>query len=160
MLGFNVIQLNDRYGTGRCVVSRHHVLPDAFWCGRAFSRATSSVHDYELFDLGMKPFGDGMSQEKMLQVLDESHLLFWCNYCNAAQEGTMLRAASAGLTFPTNPKVTSTYVLSYRMPSDFFSRCLRKLRTSLNVAWLVWTNGPTFLLCTLTLTFETNHVML
>ena len=79
-----------------------------------------SVDDYELFDLGMKPFGDGMSQEKMLQVLEESHLLFWCNYCNAAQEGTMLRAASAGLTFPTNPKVTSTYVLSYRMPSDFF----------------------------------------
>jgi hypothetical protein len=54
----------------------------------------------------MKPFGDGMSQEKMLQVLGESHVLFWRN---AAQEGTMLRAASASLTFPTNPKVTSSY---------------------------------------------------
>jgi hypothetical protein len=54
----------------------------------------------------MKPFGDGMSQEKMLQVaaLITLQLIAMAD-CAALQEGTMLRASSGGLTFPPNPKV-------------------------------------------------------
>jgi hypothetical protein len=119
------------------VVSRHHVLPDAFWYHCACAPTAFSVDDDGPI-LGMKPFGDGMSQEKMLQVVRESHFLFWRNVYTAAQEGTMLRAASAGLTFPTNPKVTSIYILSCRLLSefctqvsqeakDFIKRCLARV---------------------------------
>ncbi len=62
----------------------------------------------------MKPFGDGMSQEKMLQVMVaalRSYALQNRNSVFLLQEGTMLRAASAGLTFPPNPKVASPHTL-------------------------------------------------
>ncbi len=94
---------------------------------------------------GIKPFGDGMSQEKMLQVTPNNvRFLSEAFTPLTSQEGTMLRAATAGLTFPSNPKVAKRnhrVFIGILLPSDsdcellqvsqeakdFIKRCLARV---------------------------------
>ncbi len=66
------------------------------------------------WNVGVKPFGDGMSQEKMLQVTTHCAAVFDSKSPVSLQEGTMLRAASAGLTFPSNPKERRIYIHRFK----------------------------------------------
>ena len=100
-----------------CVPNRSNSLVLRLTCGPSvlcFTRCYSvrCIRRFLVFSRcdclysGIKPFGDGMSQEKMLQVMS-SNARFSTKIFTllTSQEGTMLRAATAGLTFPSNPKV-------------------------------------------------------
>jgi hypothetical protein len=105
----------------------------------------------------MKPFGDGMSQEKMLQVaalitlqLIAMQLIAMAD-CAALQEGTMLRASSGGLTFPPNPKVPLSLLAidSSSKPDSVARRSRKRLRILSSAAWPASISGPTCSPCAL-----------
>ena len=106
---------------GRRVVCGHYVLSDALWCasaraGSALSRVTRDTTTIrnEAVWRWYEPREDaaGDCTVPVAACLERNARIFFL------QEGTMLRAASAGLTFPANPKVAPLSVICRQLHSS------------------------------------------